>query len=281
MMNKHMKRVGLGLTIIGYVVVYIPLIMIATYSFDRSERLHYNLGFTMDWYKELFGSFTEFPLDDGTLAFAIFNTLQVAVISTIIATICGTFIAIGINALSKNKRVRMMILNNIPVINPDIVTGVSLWVVIGLLPISFGVTTVLIAHVFFSIPFVVLTVLPKLKEIDVNLFDAALDLGCNRFQAIYKVILPAISSSIIAGSLIAFTMSIDDFIITYFVSGEEFLNVSTYIYNKVSRGKVFSPATYSYNTIIVMITITGLFIYNLKNVLKKRRVQNEKNVIIS
>lgn len=281
MMSKSVKRITLGLTVIGYVIVYIPLIMIASYSFDRSERLHYNLGFTTEWYKELFTSFNQFPLDDGTLAFAIFNTLQVAIISTIIATIAGTLIAIGINALSKSNRVRMMILNNVPVINPDIVTGVSLWIVLGLLPISFGTSTVLLAHVFFSIPFVVLTVLPKLKEIDVNLFDAALDLGCNRFQAIYKVIIPAISSSIIAGSLIAFTMSIDDFIITYFVSGEEFLNVSTYIYNKVSRGKVFSPATYSYNTIIVMVTIAGLFLYNLRNVTKKRRIKNEKIINVN
>jgi spermidine/putrescine transport system permease protein len=117
--------------------------------------------------------------------------------------------------------------------------------------------------------------LPKLKKLDVNLFDAALDLGCSKFQAIFKVILPSITSSIIAGALIAFTMSIDDFVITYFTAGVEFQNVSLWIYSKIGR-RTFSPAVYAYNTIIVFVTIAGLFIYNLKLISKRRKI-NEKN----
>ncbi len=267
-MMKKSKWILLALTIFGYLVVYLPLIMIVYFSFNKSERIHYNLGFGFVWYKEIFNQ------SIGLLE-AITNTLQVAVLSTIIATLIGTFAAIGIHALSKNNRVRMMILNNVPVINPDIVTGVSLWLVFSLLPISFGMPTMLLAHVFFSIPFVVLSVLPKLKKLDVNLFDAALDLGCSKFQAIFKVILPSITSSIIAGALIAFTMSIDDFVITYFTAGVEFQNVSLWIYSKIGR-RTFSPAVYAYNTIIVFVTIAGLFIYNLKLISKRRKI-NEKN----
>jgi len=267
---KNNKWILLVLTIIGYIIVYLPLIMIVYFSFNKSERIHYDLGFGLIWYKEIFNQ------SNGLLQ-AITNTLQVAVISTVLATIIGTFTAIGIHSLSRSNRVRMMVLNNVPVINPDIVTGVSLWLVFGLLPISFGMPTMLLAHVFFSIPFVVLSVLPKLKKLDVNLFDAALDLGCSRFQAIYKVILPSITSSVIAGALIAFTMSIDDFVISYFTAGVEFQNVSLWIYSKIGR-RTFSPAVYAYNSIIVFTTIVGLFVFNLRTI-KKRRKRNEKNFI--
>jgi spermidine/putrescine transport system permease protein len=269
---KKSKWILLSLTILGYMVVYLPLIMIAYFSFNKSERIHYNLGFSFTWYTEIFNQ------SNGLLE-AILNTLEVAILSTIFATIIGTITAIGIHALSKSNRIKIMILNNVPVINPDIVTGVSLWLVFSLLPISFGMPTMLLAHIFFSTPFVVLNVLPKLKKLDKNLFDAALDLGCNRFQGIYKVILPSITSGIIAGALIAFTMSIDDFVISYFTSGAEFQNVSLWIYSKIGR-RTFSPAVYAYNTIIVFVTVVGLFIYNLK-LIKKRRKVNEKNFIIS
>ena len=271
-MMKKNKGILLSLTIFGYMIVYLPLIMIVYFSFNRSERIHYNLGFGTIWYTEIFNR------ANGLLD-AINNTLQVAILSTILATIIGTITAIGIHSLSKSNRLRMMILNNVPVINPDIVTGVSLWLVFSLLPISFGMPTMLLAHVFFSIPFVVLSVLPKLKKLDVNLFDAALDLGCSKFQAIYKVILPSITSSIVAGALIAFTMSIDDFVISYFTAGVEFQNVSLWIYSKIGR-RTFSPAVYAYNTIIVFITIVGVFMYSLRNV-RKRRKMNEKNYFSS
>jgi spermidine/putrescine transport system permease protein len=269
---RPLKILLFVLTIFVYTLVYLPLMMIAYFSINKSARIQYDLGFGLDWYLEIFNR-------DNLLLDAIINTLQVAVISTIVATIVGTITAIGIHALSKQNRTKVMILNNIPVINPDIVTGVSLWLVFGLLPISFGMPTMLMAHIFFSIPFVVLSVLPKLKEIDVNLFDAALDLGCNRMQAIYKVIIPSISSSIVAGALIAFTMSIDDFVISYFTAGTEFQNVSIWIYSKIGR-RTFSPAVYAYNTIVVGVTVIGLFLFNIRSI-KKRRKNYEKNSIVS
>ena len=252
-MKKFRKVSLIFITIMAYSIIYFPILYIAYLSFNKSEKYYRFGGLGFDWYMEIF--------NQSQLVEAIINTLQVAVLSTIIATIVGTFTAIGINSLSRSKRVKMMILNNIPVINPDIVTGISLMLVLGLLPLSFGMYTVLLAHIFFSIPFVVLTVLPRLKELDKNIYDAALDLGCNRFQAIYKVIIPSIKTSIIAGMLIAFTMSIDDFVISYFTTGNGFQNVSIWIYSRVGR-RTFSPSVYSYNTFIIFITITGLIVFN-------------------
>jgi spermidine/putrescine transport system permease protein len=146
--------------------------------------------------------------------------------------------------------------------------------VFSLLPISFGMNTMLLAHIFFSIPFVVLTVLPKLKELDPNLYDAALDLGCSRFQAIYKVILPSIKTGMIAGALIAFTMSIDDFVISYFTSGGGFQNVSIWIYSRIGR-KSFSKGVYAYNTLVVVGTVILLLLSTRKN--KKMIIRKEDN----
>lgn len=248
---------------IGYLVIYLPIIIIAILSFNSSSYTYEWSSFSFHWYKEIF-------INDG-LRGAIGNSLMIALISTVIATFAGTLIAIGINSLRKKNRVRMMILNNVPVINPDIVTGISLMVVFGLLPISFGMPTMLLAHIFFSIPFVVLTVLPRLKELDPNLFEAALDLGCTHFQGVFKVIVPSIKTSIIAGALIAFTMSIDDFVISYFTTGNGFDNFSIWLYASLKRRSV-NPGAYAYNTLIVFITIGVLGYINLinKNRVKRR-----------
>lgn len=252
----HFKRlIQISITLLAYAIIYFPIFVITLLSFNVSRKDYTFNGFGFVWYREI--------LENDELFLAIYNTLTVAIQSTIIATIVGTFTAIGIHSLSKNNRIRMMVLNNVPVINPDIVTGVGIMLVLGLFPISFSLKTMLLAHIFFSIPFVVLTVLPKLKELDPNLFDAALDLGCNRFMAIIKVIIPSIKTGIIAGALIAFTMSIDDFVISYFTTGPgEFnQNVSIYIYNSMGR-KSFSKAVYAYNTLVVFVTIISLFMIN-------------------
>ena len=185
--NKVPKILVVGF---GYSIIYLPILIITMLSFNKSTYAYEWSSFSLQWYKEIF-------INEG-LRTSIMHSLTIALISTLIATIAGTFIAIGINSLTKKNRVRIMVLNNVPVINPDIVTGISLMLVFSLLPISFGMNTMLLAHIFFSIPFVVLTVLPKLKELDPNLFEAALDLGCTYTEGIYKVILPSIKTSIIA-----------------------------------------------------------------------------------
>jgi len=260
------RIVKVVIVLFGYSIVYLPIFIITLLSFNETSYTYEWTNFSFRWYTEIF--------TNDNLREAIVRSLTIAIVSTVIATILGTLIAIGINGLRKKNRVRMMILNNIPVINPDIVTGISLMLVFSLLPLSFGMSTMLLAHVFFSIPFVVLTVLPKLKELDPNLFEAALDLGCTRFQGIYKVIIPSIKTSIIAGALIAFTMSIDDFVISYFTTGNGYNNFSIWLYSALKVRSV-NPGAYAYNTLIVFITIGVLGYINLgkKNRVKRR---NEK-----
>jgi spermidine/putrescine transport system permease protein len=202
----------------------------------------------------------------------IVNTVSVALLSTVIATTIGTLFAIGINAKLKKGRIRMMVLNNIPVVNPDIVTGISLMIVYSLLSFRLGFGTVLIAHVFFSVPYVVLSIMPRLKRLDPNLFEAALDLGCSNMQAVRLVILPNIATGIVSGALMAFTMSIDDFVITYFTSGPQYMNVSTWLYATLSRGRSFTPAAYAYNVIIMIFTVAIIVFTNVKYVRKEKHL---------
>ena len=258
MINKILKIL---LVVFGYSIVYLPIFIITLLSFNKTSYTYEWTGFSLHWYKEIF-------VNDN-LREAIFRSLTIAILSTIIATVAGTLIAIGINSLKKKNRVRMMVLNNIPVINPDIVTGISLMLVFSLLPLSFGMTTMLLAHIFFSIPFVVLTVLPKLKKLDPNLFEAALDLGCTQIEGIFKVIIPSIKTSIVAGALIAFTMSIDDFVISYFTTGDGYNNFSIWLYSALKVRSV-NPGAYAYNTLIVFLTIGVLGYINLNN---KKRVK--------
>ncbi|MCK7484805.1 MAG: ABC transporter permease subunit [Bacillus subtilis] len=163
---------------------------------------------------------------------------------------------------------QMMVVNNIPVVNPDIVTGISLMVVFSLIGFSLGETTVVLAHVFFSIPYVVLSIMPKLKRLDPNLYEAALDLGCSRIGGAWRVIVPNIKTGIVGGALIAFTMSIDDFVISYFTSGIDFENVSIWLYTKMKNPQNLTPTLYAYNVLLIMITI-GIIIYI--NIIKDRK----------
>jgi len=260
---KILKRMFVGLV---FLFLYLPIFVIAFLSVNESSRTYKFTGFSLKWYVEIF--------ENESLFRAIINTFTVAIISTIIATILGTLIAIGISVLRKRHKRIMLFMNNIPIMNPDIVTGLTLMIIFSWFRFQFGIQTMLISHIFFSIPFVVLSVLPRLSEIDKNLYDAALDLGCTKFQAVYKVIIPAIRTGIITGALISFTMSIDDFVISYFTTGNGFSNFSIWIYARLGR-KSFSPAAYAYNTLVVVLTVAVLFIYN--KILNKRGLRNEEN----
>lgn len=283
-MKKHslfhsiLKVVGLLLTISTFVIIYLPILIILIMSVNDSTRGYGWEGFTLKWYTALivpsaYPEMTALP----NLLNAISDTLLVAILSTIIATILGTIFAIGINALSRKNRIRMVVLNNIPIVNPDIVTGISLLIVFSLLSFTLSFYTVLIAHVFFSIPYVVLSVLPKLKKLDPNMYEASLDLGCSRASGVGKVIIPNIATGILAGALLAFTMSIDDFVITYFTSGDEYLNVSTWLYTVLKHPRHFTPAVYAYNVIIFLITIIIIiFINNVRE--RKEKISHEKNI---
>ncbi len=243
-------------------ITYIPIIVIALTSFSTHTSGYQMPGVTLKWYRML--------IENKSLFNAIKFTLEITILSTIISTIFGTFTAIGINALSKKWKKRIIMMNNIPILNADIVTAAFLLIIFQVLSIllqvnliaEYGRLTTLLAHVLFSTPYVVLSVLPKLSK-DNDLYDAALDLGCTPREALDKVILPNIKTGIFSGALLAFTMSIDDFIITYFVSGSN-QNFSTWLYGNLrqQRNGQWNQAC-AYNTILMIITFVGIITYQL------------------
>lgn len=260
---EKVSKVLINTIIVSFVmlILYLPIILIAILSFNSSRNLAHFGELTLRWYKELF-----IPIDSTGKEFqdVVVTTLCVSILSTIISTVLGTFFAIGINSLKQKNRQKMIMINNIPVVNADIVTGITLMILFSIFVPILNIWTVLIAHIFFCTPYVILSVLPKLSTIDQNLYDAAVDLGCSPLKAITKVIIPSIMPGILMGALMAFTMSIDDFTISYYTGAslEGFYNVSTYIY-LVSTRKTPSFSMYAYNTLITLGTLLVLVIYNV------------------
>ncbi len=274
-MDRKAKRIGYKVFVIIFVVAvilltYLPILVMALTSFSTDPYGYRFNGVTFNWYSKLFVN--------GDLRDSIVFTLEITILSTIISTIFGTFSALGINSLSHKARKRFIILNNVPILNADIVTAAFLLIVFQLLSIFLGVNiisnysfiTTLIAHVLFSTPYVVLSVLPKLNQ-DNSLYDAAIDLGCSPNRAIFKVILPNIRSGIFSGALLAFTMSIDDFIITYFVSASHD-NFSTWLYGnlKTMKNGQWNQAC-AYNTVLMVVTFVAIIGYQLVSIRKERR----------
>lgn len=259
-----------GMFSITIILLYFPIFIITLQSFNASTTGTVFTGFTFRWYLQI--------LSETRLVEAIINTISIAIFSTLVATFLGTLAAVGIHSLNQAKRKNMILINNIPVLNADIVTGVFLMLIFLVIQtllsevLVFGYFTMLFAHIFFSIPYVVLSVLPKLNEIDKNLFDAAQDLGCTKSQALWKVIIPSIKAGIIAGAMIAFTMSIDDFVISYFTTGNGVQNFSIWIYSNMGKSEARSnvlPLAYAYNTLLSTGTLFGLVVYNMVRMRKK------------
>lgn len=229
-------------------LTYIPIISLVIFSFNEGKSLTRWSGFSLQWYVKLFES--------GEIMEAVMTTILVAVISTVISTFLGTFAAI---ALSKSRRVireLVMSANNIPIVNPEIVTAIAFFVLFGTFAIERGLVTMILAHIAFSTPYVVITVFPKVKNLDPNLADAAYDLGATPMQALIKVILPQIKVAVIAGAAIAFTMSFDDFVISYFsVSGSAVKNISIYLYT-LKRG--VEPTINALSTLIIFVIGTKI-----------------------
>ncbi|MDY0277559.1 MAG: ABC transporter permease [Acholeplasma sp.] len=249
MNNKkhHFRNVYLWVLV---AFTYIPIISMIVFSFNSGRSLTTWTGFSFVWYEKLFA--------DRDIMEAVLNTVMVAVISTIVSTIIGT---LGAIALSKNKKVfreTVMGISNIPILSPEIVTAIAFFVFFGAFAIEKGMTTMILAHIAFSTPYVLLAVYPKVKSLDKDLVSAAYDLGATPRQALFKVILPQIKVAIIAGAAIAFTMSFDDFVISYFSSGTMVKNISIYLYT-LKRG--IEPTVNALSTIIMLI-IGGKIIYD-------------------
>lgn len=257
-MKKCNSLLGRGYMGLIMAFLYAPIAVLIVFSFNSSKSRALWTGFTLDWYKKMF--------TNEMILSSLANTLIIAIISTIIATIIGTLAAIGINAM--NRWVKSLVLNitYMPIINPEIVTGVSLMLLFVFvrdrlgLPIEMGFLTLVLAHVTFSIPYVILNVLPKLSQMDNNIYNAALDLGCNPAMAFIKVVIPEIMPGIISGFLMAFTFSIDDFIISYFVSGTTFSTLPITIY-AMTRKKV-SPEINALSTVVFIVVMLVLIASN-------------------
>jgi spermidine/putrescine transport system permease protein len=234
------------------IFLYIPIITMIVLSFNASKSRTRWGGFTLSWYAQLFSS--------PTIMEAFRNTIIIALLSAAIATIMGTAAAIGIHSMKKVPRTICMGITNIPMLNADIVTGISLMLAFIAFRISLGFNTILISHITFNIPYVILSVMPKLKQTSKSTYEAAQDLGATPRQAFFKVVFPDIVPGVISGFLLAFTMSLDDFIITHFTKGAGIDTLSTLIYSQVRRGIV--PSMYALSAIIFVAVLVLLIITN-------------------
>ena len=241
------------------VFLYAPIATMAVLSFNSSKSRTQWGGFTTRWYTELFSS--------STIMTALYNTLLIAFLSSIIAVIIGTAAAIAINNMKRVPRTIVMGITNIPMLNADIVTGISLMLAFIAFGISLGFKTILIAHITFNIPYVILSVMPKLKQTDKSTYEAAMDLGATPVYAFFKVVFLDILPGVLSGFLLAFTMSLDDFIITHFTRGAGINTLSTLIYSEVRRG--IKPSMYALSTIIFLTVLILLLITNFAPKRKK------------
>ena len=259
MLNKISSFIKRFYLLIIFVFLYTPIVTLMVFSFNDSKSMGQWKGFTLRWYQEL--------MQNDRILLALKTTLLIAVIASVVATIIGTFAAIGIHKMRGFKKKALLNINYLPVLNPDIVTGISLMslfiFVTPYLNIEFGFTTMLIAHITFNIPYVVLSVLPKLKQMPTNIEEAALDLGATPLYTLRKIVLPQIKPGIFAGMLMAFTMSIDDFVISFFTTGPGVTNLSIEIYSMARKG--INPSINALSTLMFIIVLILLLIVNRKD----------------
>lgn len=260
---KRKKHRWWSSTYVGLVFafLYVPIFVLIAFSFNESKSRNVFTGFTLDWYQKLF--------QNELIISALVNTLIVAAIASVVATILGTSAAIGINSLNKYLRKLVLNVTYMPIINPEIVTGVSLMLLFVFFKVSMGFTTLLLAHITFNVPYVIFSVMPRLRRMDQNLYDAALDLGCSPFLAFRKVVFPEILPGVLSGFLMAFTYSLDDFVISYFTAGTGWQTLPVAIFS-MTRRRV-SPEINALSTIIFVVVLTVLLLINIKDSRAQKR----------
>ena len=251
--KKRIKRIAEDFYLVLILIfLYAPILTMMVLSFNNSKSRTQWGGFTLKWYGQMFES--------ATIMDALGNTLLIAFVSALVATIIGTAASIAINNMKRVPRSIVMGITNIPMLNADIVTGISLMLAFIAFGISLGFKTILIAHITFNIPYVILSVMPKLKQTSKSTYEAAMDLGASPIYAFFKVVFPDILPGVLSGFLLAFTMSLDDFIITHFTKGAGINTLSTLIYSEVRRG--IRPSMYSLSTVIFLLVLILLLITN-------------------
>ena len=265
MSAKIAKHLGRAFLILMLLFFYLPIIYTVVFSFNSSKSLSRFEGFSLQWYDRMIKSHD--------MLSSVFYTVSIAVCATIISTIVGTITAIGLSKSRKILRTVVKQLDDLPIMNPDIVTAIGLLMFFSAIAVKKGFMTVLLAHVMFCVPYVILSIMPKLRSLDPNLLDAALDLGCTPMQAIVRVIVPQISTGIISGALISFTMSFDDFVISYFVTGNGVNNISIMVYTMAKR---INPSINALSTLIIILITAVLILVNIIPVIGDRMMKRRK-----
>lgn len=254
------KKVGAILYIIlCFLFFYLPIVVTMIYSFNSSKSLTRFESFSLRWYENLFSN--------GEIMNAVYVSITIALLATAISTILGTLTAIGLSKSRKVIKELIINVNNVPIMNPDIVTAIGLMILFSSLHLEKGYVTMLLAHIAFCTPYVITSVYPKVRNMDPNLANAAMDLGATPFQALTKVILPMLKEGIYAGVLLAFTMSFDDFVISYFVTGNGVSNISIIVYNMTKRT---NPTINALSTIVILVIVITLVLINVIPILVRK-----------
>lgn len=259
-----MKKLSKLYLFLMFLFLYAPIFVLIVFSFNTTKSRTVFEGFTLDWYVKLF--------NNELILTSLRNTLIIAVLASTIATILGTIAAIGFLKMRKLPKAVAMNVNNIPIINPEIVTGVSLMLLFvffaARMKLEFGFLTLIIAHITFDVPYVVLNVMPKLRQMNPHLYEAAQDLGCSPIKAFFKVVMPEIMPGVLSGFLMSFAFSLDDFVVSYFTSGSTSQTLPITIYS-MTRRKV-SPEINALSTIIFLVVVTVLII---KNIIERKSIK--------
>lgn len=261
-MKKKKRTLGKALMILMIAFFYLPILYMIIFSFNDGKSLTHFTGFSLRWYQHM--------LESQDMMTALYTTFSIAILATIVATVVGTVAAIGLSSSRKVIRNIMEQVNNLPMMNPEIVTAIGFMLLFITFKVEKGYVTMLLAHIAFCIPYVMLSVMPKIRSLDPNLADAAMDLGATPFKALTKVIVPQITPGIVSGALIAFTMSVDDFIISYFVTGSGVKNLSIVVYTMSKR---VNPSINAVSTLVVVIITIVLLVINLAPVIAAKRTK--------
>lgn len=261
--KRVLGKVGMALLLVFF---YAPILFMIIFSFNSSKSLTHFTGFSLCWYEAM--------LKNHVMMESLYVTIIIALLATIISTIIGTITAIGLSKSKKVLRAFVSQVNDFPIMNPEIVTAIGLMLLFITFQIEKGFVTLLLAHIAFCIPYVILSIMPKIKSLDPNLADAAMDLGATPWQALVKVIVPQIMPGIVSGALIAFTMSFDDFVISYFVTGQGVKNLSIMVYTMSKR---INPSVNAISTLVVLLITITLTIVNVLPMIRKKTSPSKQN----
>ena len=270
-MRKHPLLRGLSsfYSVLIFAFLYAPIVVLIVFSFNTLKSRGKWGGFTLDWYRSLF--------ENDTIMSALSNTLTIALLSSTIAILVGTLAAIGIFFMGKRLRRLHMNIAYLPVLNADIVTGISLLLAFSVLGIRLGYVSLLLAHITFNIPYVILSVMPKLQQLEWHTYEAAQDLGAPPVKAFCKAVLPEIMPGIVTGFLLAFTLSIDDFVISYFTAGPGVSTLSVTIYTMARKG--IKPEINALSAILFVVVLALLLIINFRNNAAQQRKENQRTFL--